>query len=247
MQFIPTSLPDFPIKLKSPSASLFPGTASDDDRCGKEPEEEDPPPLGFKLTGYRLLNLAVIVGFGIFKAVCVYCGQPLTPTMLEIVGGALLILILYGLGLFEAKRLRKWPLFFHIDMAPAILRFSRILLRAISGCISPQVVSEFARIFLWKYLPFTVVSSFLQAFYRIITLELENLMIPGDQKMKQIHILGSGTSDFMWVMYGWGFMTLVWFLIGFLVMVALCVYRWLHTCCMRLRSRLLQSPIGNVA
>lgn len=30
---------------------------------------------------------------------------------------------LYGLGLFEARRPRKWPLFFHIDLAPAILRF----------------------------------------------------------------------------------------------------------------------------
>ena len=87
IRFMPTSLPYFPIKLESLSASPLPGAASDDDSCGKKPDEEDPPPLGFKLTGYRLLNVAVIVGFGILKAVRVHCGQPWTPTTLEIVGG----------------------------------------------------------------------------------------------------------------------------------------------------------------
>jgi len=90
---MPTSLPDFPIKLESLSASPLQGAASDDDSCGKEPDEEDPPPFRFKLTGYRLLNIAVIVGFGIFKAVRVYCGQPWTPTTLEIVGGTVLTLM----------------------------------------------------------------------------------------------------------------------------------------------------------
>jgi len=102
MRFIPTSLPNFPTKLKSLPASLFLGAASDDDSCSKEPDEEDPPPLGFKLTGYRLLNVAVIVGFGIFKAVCVYCGHPLTPTTLEIVGGTVLTLM-YALFSFRGN------------------------------------------------------------------------------------------------------------------------------------------------
>ena len=101
MRLIPTSLPDFPTKLKSLSASLFLGAASDDDSCGKEPDEEDPP-LGFKLTGYRLLNVAVIVGFGIFKAVSVYCGHPLTPTTVEIVGGTVLTLM-YALFSFHGN------------------------------------------------------------------------------------------------------------------------------------------------
>jgi len=84
---MPTSLPDFPTKLESLSTSPLLGAASDDDNCGKESDEEDPPPLGFKVTGYRLLNIAVIVGFGIFKVVRVFCGQPLTPTTPELVGG----------------------------------------------------------------------------------------------------------------------------------------------------------------
>ena len=90
---MPTSLPGFPTKLKSPSTSLLLGAASDDDTCNKELDEEDPPPLGVKVTGYRLLIIAAIIGFGIFKAVRVCCGQPLTPTTLEIVGGMILTLM----------------------------------------------------------------------------------------------------------------------------------------------------------
>jgi len=92
MRLVPTSLPDFPTELKALSASPSPLTGFPDyDCCGKD--EEDPPPLGFKVTGYRLLNIAVVVGFGIFKAVRAYCGHPLTPTMLELAGGTLLTLM----------------------------------------------------------------------------------------------------------------------------------------------------------
>ena len=90
---MPTSPPDFPTKLKSLSTAPSLGAASDDDTCGKGLHEEDTLPLGFKVTGYRLLNIAVTVGFGIFKAVCVYCGQPLAPTTPEMVGGAFLTLL----------------------------------------------------------------------------------------------------------------------------------------------------------
>ena len=95
MQFVPTSIPDFPTRPKSLLTSPFLGTASDDDTCNEKHDEEDPPALGVKVTGYRLLIIAAIVGFGIFKAVRVYCGQPLTPTTLEIVGGTILTLM-YG-------------------------------------------------------------------------------------------------------------------------------------------------------
>jgi len=90
---MPTSLPDFPTELKSLSTAPSPGAVSHDAACTKELDEEDPSPLGSKVTGFRLLNLAAIVGFGVFKAVCVYCGQPLTPTTPEMVGGALLTLM----------------------------------------------------------------------------------------------------------------------------------------------------------
>lgn len=93
MFIMPTTLPDIPTKFNTLSASPSPGAASDDDTCDKELDEEVPPPLAVKATGYRLLIIATIVGFGIVKAVGVYCGQPLTPTTLEIVGGALITLM----------------------------------------------------------------------------------------------------------------------------------------------------------
>ena len=101
MQFMPTSLSDFPTKFKSPLTSLSPGATSNDDNCNKELDKEDPQPLGVKVTGYRLLIIAAIVGFGIFKAVRVYCGQPLTPTTLEIVGGTILTLMYATLSNFN--------------------------------------------------------------------------------------------------------------------------------------------------
>ena len=74
---MPTSLPDILTKRKSLSTAPLPDAADDDDTCIKELDKEDPPPLGFKVTGYRLLNVAVIVGIGIVgigivKAVAVY-------------------------------------------------------------------------------------------------------------------------------------------------------------------------------
>jgi len=47
-------------------------------------------PLGVKLTGYRLLNLAVILAIGILKAISSYNGQGVIPTTLDCVSGTLL-------------------------------------------------------------------------------------------------------------------------------------------------------------
>ncbi|KAH9985921.1 hypothetical protein BJV77DRAFT_1071211 [Russula vinacea] len=42
-----------------------------------------PPPLGVKLTGYRLLNMSVVFVFGITKAILTYMGQSAVPTTLD--------------------------------------------------------------------------------------------------------------------------------------------------------------------
>ena len=101
---MPTSLPNFPTKLKSLSTSPLLGSASgdgDDFCCEKlDEDEEDLPPLGVKVTGYRLLIIVVIYGFAIAKVVGVYDGRPLTPTTPELVGGALLTLM-YALSNFH--------------------------------------------------------------------------------------------------------------------------------------------------
>ena len=93
MRFMPTSLPGFPTKLKSLPTPLSPGATSHDDTCNEDLNEEVPPPLRVKVTGYRVLIIVAIVGFGIFKAVRVYHGQSLTPTTPEIVGGTILTLM----------------------------------------------------------------------------------------------------------------------------------------------------------
>ena len=48
------------------------------------------PPLGVKLTGYRLLNMTTVFSFGIIKAILTYMGQSTAPTTLDWVSGALL-------------------------------------------------------------------------------------------------------------------------------------------------------------
>jgi len=48
------------------------------------------PPLGVKLTGYRLLNMGVVFAFGLSKAILTYMGQSAVPTTLDWVSGALL-------------------------------------------------------------------------------------------------------------------------------------------------------------
>ena len=49
-----------------------------------------PPPLGAKLTCYRLLNMTTVFVFGITKGILTYMGQSTTPTTLDWVSGALL-------------------------------------------------------------------------------------------------------------------------------------------------------------
>ena len=62
-----------------------------------EGEYQGRPPLGVRLTGYRLLNVGVILVFGVIEVSLAYCGQSLAPTTLDWVAGALLVLM-YGLS-----------------------------------------------------------------------------------------------------------------------------------------------------
>ncbi|KAN0127279.1 hypothetical protein V8E53_014883 [Lactarius tabidus] len=78
------------------------------------------PPLGVKLTGYRLLNMTTVFSFGIIKGILTYIGQSTAPTTLDWVSGALLAVMLYWIGLYEEKHTNKWEWFFRADLAPAI-------------------------------------------------------------------------------------------------------------------------------
>ena len=48
------------------------------------------PPLGVKLTCYRLLNLTTLLSFGIIKGILTYMGQSTAPTTLDWISGSLL-------------------------------------------------------------------------------------------------------------------------------------------------------------
>ncbi|KAI0247203.1 hypothetical protein BJV78DRAFT_952521 [Lactifluus subvellereus] len=97
-----------------------PGNADPDDL--EENEVDAPPPLGVKLTGYRLLNLAVLLAFGVAKFVLSLQGQSVAPTGLDWIAGSMLTAILYWIGLYETVTVEppKWEWFLHVDWAPAI-------------------------------------------------------------------------------------------------------------------------------
>ncbi len=49
-----------------------------------------PPPLGVKLTGYRLLNMSVVIIFATVKAILTYMGRSVMPTTLDWLSGGFL-------------------------------------------------------------------------------------------------------------------------------------------------------------
>jgi hypothetical protein len=61
-----------------------------------DPEEnaiDESPPLGVKLTGYRLLNIIVLLGFGLSKFILSLHGLSVAPTGLEWVAGSALAVL----------------------------------------------------------------------------------------------------------------------------------------------------------
>ncbi|KAI0246435.1 hypothetical protein BJV78DRAFT_150310 [Lactifluus subvellereus] len=92
------------------------------------PDPNERPLLGVKLTGYRLVNMSLILAFGISNAVCTCLGQSVTPTTLDWVVGTFSAAILYWIGQFETVRPRMWPLFLHVDWAPTILEYGKLIL-----------------------------------------------------------------------------------------------------------------------
>jgi len=76
------------------------------------------PPLGVKLTGYRLVFMTTVFSFGTIKTILTYMGQSIAPTTLDWVSGTLLTIALYWISLYEESN--KWKWFFQVDFAPAI-------------------------------------------------------------------------------------------------------------------------------
>ncbi|KAI0061101.1 hypothetical protein BV25DRAFT_1839163 [Artomyces pyxidatus] len=79
--------------------------------------EHKRPPLLVKLTGFRLLNMAVIMGLGVPKAVTSYQGGSAVPTTLDWVVGVFSASLLYWLGLYESIEPPVLVWFFHTDFS----------------------------------------------------------------------------------------------------------------------------------
>jgi hypothetical protein len=52
--------------------------------------DDMPPPLGVKLTGYRLVFMVTVLLFGTVKTILTYMGQSIAPTTLDWVAGTFL-------------------------------------------------------------------------------------------------------------------------------------------------------------
>jgi len=88
-----------------------------DDRSANKDAE---PPLGVKLTVYRLLNIMTILSFVISKDILTIEGQVAAPTRLDWISGGVLGVVLYWIGLQEQRKAKKWEWFFESDLAPTI-------------------------------------------------------------------------------------------------------------------------------
>jgi hypothetical protein len=80
LQVLPAGLP---VTIQRPPGSADPDGA-------EEVEVDTPLPLGVKLTGYRFLNLTVLLSFGLAKFVLSLQGQSIAPTGLDWVAGSVL-------------------------------------------------------------------------------------------------------------------------------------------------------------
>jgi hypothetical protein len=61
----------------------------DDDRSA----DATPPPLGVKLTGYRLVFMTTLFSFGAVKSILTYKGQSIAPMTLDWVSRTLLAIV----------------------------------------------------------------------------------------------------------------------------------------------------------
>ncbi|KAI0263269.1 hypothetical protein BC834DRAFT_971524 [Gloeopeniophorella convolvens] len=111
--------------------------------------ETPPGPLGIKFTGYRLLNMTVLIAVGLAKFILSLKGQSTIPTALEWMSGSILAAILYWLGLYEAVQPPRWIWFHHADYAPAIGHFPKYFVGGVMHSVE----------LCWRLLPFILFSN----------------------------------------------------------------------------------------
>ena len=62
-----------------------------DDRLAEK--DATRPPLGVKLTGYRLVFMTIVFSFGTVESILAYKGQSIAPTTLDWVSGTFLTIV----------------------------------------------------------------------------------------------------------------------------------------------------------
>ncbi|KAF8995233.1 hypothetical protein BDQ17DRAFT_1430493 [Cyathus striatus] len=68
-----------------------------------------------RLTGYRILVVALTAGFGFFKALLSYLGKNTAPNTLDWMYGVVVFLLLYWMGIYEKYTLHNVPWLFEWD------------------------------------------------------------------------------------------------------------------------------------
>ncbi|KIM83625.1 hypothetical protein PILCRDRAFT_819260 [Piloderma croceum F 1598] len=99
------------------------------------------PPLLVKLTGYRLLVLALTSTFGIFKATFALEGQSVTPNSLDLAFGVPVTIALWWLGLYESIDPPVLAWFFHIDYSRLLATTIWLTLRMVARCTLAAVIT----------------------------------------------------------------------------------------------------------
>jgi hypothetical protein len=92
-------------RIKTCDTSFLIGSDPDEHSTRKE----------FKLTGYLITNIVVLLGFGIAKGVMFVRGGSIIPSSLEMAVGAVACLLLYLIGLWEPIRPSVAIWYFHKD------------------------------------------------------------------------------------------------------------------------------------
>ncbi|KAH9054214.1 hypothetical protein EDB87DRAFT_117201 [Lactarius vividus] len=144
--------PGFAANLNHRLPSVYPDSGQGDDTSARM--RDSPPPLGVKLTCYRLLNMTSIFTFTVITAVLGYNNKTAPAAWVGLLSG-LSTIGLYWIGLYEWRPGQNW--FFQEDLVPILVRG---VTRAPSFLCDVLVAHPFISIFLFsacfplaRYLP----------------------------------------------------------------------------------------------
>jgi len=107
----------------------------------QSPPIDPRPPLLVKVTGYRLLDITLLLAFGIAKAVLTYWERSVISAPLDWIMGTLIVIMiaLFWLGLYENVDPPIWKPFFHHDYSgPIFSTLQAVYNGAFITCLSDR-------------------------------------------------------------------------------------------------------------